>query len=140
MDASTAIVYESRPLQKPVEIAGQPIAKLLDLLKNPIDGVRERVRIELGGRKGLEVAAAAKKWAAALDPKDPNYEHNMLEALWIQQYVNVVDVKLLKRELASPDFRAAPRRLACSAIGAIGCPTRSSCSSSSRPIRAPRPP
>ena len=109
------VTYEGRPLQKEVEIAGQPIEKLLDLLKSPIDGIRERVRVELGARNSEQVAAAAVKWAAALDPKDPNYEHNMLEALWIHQYHNVVNVDLLKRELASPDFRAraAAARVLC---------------------------
>ena len=29
------VTYEGRPLDKPVEIAGQPIDKLLDLLKSP---------------------------------------------------------------------------------------------------------
>ena len=48
-------------------------------------------------------------------PKDPNYEHNMLEALWIHQYHNVVNVDLLKRMLGSPDFRAraAATRVLC---------------------------
>ena len=109
------ITYEGRPLVKPVEIAGQPIEKLLDLLKQPEDRVRSRVRIELGGRDSDQVVAAAQKWAAALDPKDPNYEHNMLEALWVHQYHNVVNVDLLKRMLGSPDFhaRAAATRVLC---------------------------
>ena len=109
------ITYEDRPLLKPVEIAGQPIEKLLDLLKEPEDRVRNRVRIELGGRDSDQVVAAAQKWAAALDSHDPNYEHNMLEALWIHQYHNVVNVDLLKRMLGSPDFRAraAATRVLC---------------------------
>ena len=39
----------------------------------------------------------------------------MLEALWVHQYHNVVDVELLKRVLASPDFRAraAATRVLC---------------------------
>ncbi|HEV3418622.1 MAG TPA: PVC-type heme-binding CxxCH protein, partial [Pirellulales bacterium] len=109
------ITYEGRPLLKPVEIAGAPIEKLLDLLKVPEDRVRNRVKIELGGRDSDQVTAAAQKWAAALDTKDPNYEHNLLEALWIHQYHNVVNVDLLKRLLASPDFhaRAAATRVLC---------------------------
>jgi putative heme-binding domain-containing protein len=109
------ITYEGRPLLKPVEIAGQPIEKLLDLLKEPEDRVRNRVKIELGGRDSDQVTAAAQNWAAALDTKDPNYEHNLLEALWIHQYHNVVSVDLLKRLLASPDFhaRAAATRVLC---------------------------
>ena len=109
------VTYADRPLLKPVKIAGEPIEKLLDLLKEPEDRVRYRVRIELGGRDSNEVIAAVKKWVAALDKKDPQYEHNMLEALWLHQYHNVVDVDLLKRVLSSPDFRAraAATRVLC---------------------------
>ena len=39
----------------------------------------------------------------------------MMEALWVHQYHNVVDVDLLKRMLGSPDFRAraAATRVLC---------------------------
>jgi putative heme-binding domain-containing protein len=109
------VTYEGRPLLKPVKIAGEPIEKLLDLLKEPEDRVRYRVRIELGGRDSDRVVAAAKKWAAGLDRTDPEYEHHKLEALWVHQYHDVVDVDLLKDRLASPDFRAraAATRVLC---------------------------
>ena len=110
------ITRTDRPLLKTVPIAGEPIEKLLDLLKEPEDRVRYRVRIELGGRDSDAVVAAVKKWAANLDKKDPNYEHHMMEALWMHQYHNVVDVVLLKRLLSSPDphARAAATRVLCS--------------------------
>ena len=109
------VTYEGRDLLKPAKIAGEPIDKLLDLLKEPEDRVRYRAKIELGGRKTEEVIAAVKKWAAGLDKKDPQYEHNMMEALWVHQYHNVVDADLLKRMLGSPDFhaRAAATRVLC---------------------------
>lgn len=115
------VTRTDRPLLKPVKIAGQPIDKLLDLLKEPEDRVRYRVRIELGSRDSKEVIAAVKKWVAALDEKDPQYEHNLLEALWMHQYHNVVDVELLKRVLASPEFRAraAATRVLCSWRGRV---------------------
>ncbi|HEX3871841.1 MAG TPA: PVC-type heme-binding CxxCH protein, partial [Pirellulales bacterium] len=109
------VTCEGRALLKPVKIAGEPIEKLLDLLKEPEDRVRYRVKIELGGRKSEDVVAAAKKWAAALDPKDPDVEHHLLEALWVHQYHNTVDVELLDRVLGSSDFhaRAAATRVLC---------------------------
>ena len=109
------VVYEGRDLLKPVKIAGEPIDKLLDLLKEPEDRVRSRVKTELGARDSDEVIAAVNKWEANLDKKDPNYEHNRLEALWVHQYHNVVDEGLLKQVLASPDFhaRAAATRVLC---------------------------
>src|SRR5262249_51644707 len=90
------ITYEGRPLDKPVAIAGEPLDKLLDVLKEPEDRVRYRARIELGGRPTSEVMAALKKWIATLDPSDPNYEHHLLEALWLHQSHNVVDADLLQ--------------------------------------------
>lgn len=100
------VTCEGRPLLKPVQIAGEPISRLLDLLKQPEDRVRYRARIELGSRKTADVVAALPQWIASLDPKDPQYEHNMLEALWAYQYQNVVNLELLHRILASPDHRA----------------------------------
>jgi putative heme-binding domain-containing protein len=109
------VTYEGRPLDKPGAIAAQPLDKLLDLLKEPEDRVRYRTRIELGGRKTEEVLAAARKWMDGLDPADPHLEHHLLEALWLHQAHNVVNVDLLKRVLASPDFhaRAAGTRVLC---------------------------
>jgi putative heme-binding domain-containing protein len=100
------VTYMDRPLLKPAPISGEPIEKLLELLKEPEDRVRYRARIELGGRKTDDVIAAVKKWAAGLDPKDKEFHHHLLEALWMHQYHNVVDLDLLGRVLRSPDPRA----------------------------------
>jgi glucose/arabinose dehydrogenase len=109
------ITYEGRPLLKPAKIDGQPVAALLDLLKEPENDVRTRVKIELGKHESAEVTAAVKKWAAKLDPSDPAYEHQMMEALWVHQWHNIVDEELLKRMLRSPDYhaRAAATRVLC---------------------------
>jgi glucose/arabinose dehydrogenase/lysophospholipase L1-like esterase len=98
--------YEGRELLKPAPIAGQPIPALLDLLKSPDDRVRSRARIELSGRPTADVAAAAKTWLANLDPKHADYEHQVLEGLWLHQSHNVVNEELLKKVLKSPDSRA----------------------------------
>src|SRR5262249_47897328 len=100
------VTYEGRSLSEPAKIAGEPIDKVLDLLKDPEDRVRYRARIELGSRKTEDVIPAVKKWIAGLDKNDKDYEHNVLEGLWAHQYQNVVDEELLKRLLASPNFRA----------------------------------
>ncbi|MFO0951948.1 MAG: PVC-type heme-binding CxxCH protein [Isosphaeraceae bacterium] len=100
------VTAEGRELLKPVKIAGEPVAKLLDLLKQPEDRVRSRARIELSGRDTQEVVAAAAAWLAALDKNDPDYEHNRLEVLWLHQAHNVVKPELLDQVLKSTDFRA----------------------------------
>ncbi len=109
------VTYPSRPLLEPAKIAGEPIEKLLDLLEEPEDRVRYRARIELSARPTADVIDATKKWVARLDPNDKDHEHHVLEALWVHQGHNVVDVDLLKRLLASQDFRAraAATRVLC---------------------------
>jgi glucose/arabinose dehydrogenase len=109
------VTYPGRPLLQPAKIAGQPIPQLLDLLKVPEYRVRYRAKIELSGRDTKEVLAALQTWIGKLDPKDANYEHNMMEALWVQQWNNRVDDKLLRRMLRSsePLARAAATRVLC---------------------------
>lgn len=98
--------YEGFPLVKPAAIAGEPVERLLDLLKEPDDRVRYRARIELSGRKSSDVIAAVGRWVEKLDDKDPEAAHHALEALWVQQHHNVVNIPLLERSLTSKEFRA----------------------------------
>jgi len=100
------ITYEGRPLMVPKKIDGQPVAALIELLKEPENDVRLRAKIELGKRDPKEVTTAAMNWVKSLDPKDPTYEHNLLEALWVHQWHNIVNEPLLKRVLKSPEPRA----------------------------------
>jgi putative heme-binding domain-containing protein len=109
------VTYESRPLSKAPKIDGEPIEKLLGVLKNPEDRVRYRARIELGSRKSEDVIAAVNEWLDKLDKKDPDYEHHVLEALWVHWNQNVANRDLLRKVLASPDHRAraAATRVLC---------------------------
>src|SRR5262249_36993160 len=100
------VTYEGRELDRPAAIAGEPVEKLLELLKSPEDRVRARARIELSGRPTREVIAAARKWIAGLAAQGAEYEHARLEGLWLHQNHNVVDEALLRQVLSSPDFRA----------------------------------
>jgi glucose/arabinose dehydrogenase len=109
------LTYEGRPLAEPAKIAGEPVEKLLELLKSNEDRVRYRARIELGGRPTAEVMTALASWMSGLDASDPDYEHHVLEGLWLHQNHNVVNEELLKKVLNSPDFRAraAATRVLC---------------------------
>ncbi len=100
------ITYPSRPLLKPPSIADESVPALLELLKSFEDRTRYRVRLELRERDTREVVAALEQWIADLDPSGEEYEHHLLEALWVHQHHNVVDESLLKRLLRSPDYRA----------------------------------
>ncbi|MFT4114929.1 HEAT repeat domain-containing protein, partial [Silvibacterium sp.] len=81
----------------------------------PEDRVRYRAKAELCARPSSEVLPALTAWAAGLDPADPGYEHHVLEALWVHQTYDVVDLDLLKRCLTASDprARAAAVRVLC---------------------------
>jgi len=107
------ITVEGRPLQDHVEIDGQPIEALLEVLKHPTDGVRLRARIELSERDADEVLAAAQAWTAAMDATSEDDAHHILEALWLHQQFDVVNEDLLNTVLNSPhpDAQRAAQRV-----------------------------
>ncbi|MEQ1859655.1 MAG: PVC-type heme-binding CxxCH protein [Chthoniobacteraceae bacterium] len=109
------ITYPSRPLLKPKKIAGESIENLLDLLKEHEDNVRMLAKVELDTHDTAKVIAAVQKWEKALDKKGKDYEHNRLEALWVHQWHNVVNLDLLNAVLKSPEPRARAQaiRVAC---------------------------
>ena len=100
------ITYEGRPLLKPKKIDGESIANLLPLLKEPENDVRLRAKMELAKHDAKEVAAATVAWVKTLDPKEASYEHHLLEALWVHQWNNIVNLELLGRVLKSTEPRA----------------------------------
>ncbi|WP_026966900.1 PVC-type heme-binding CxxCH protein [Algoriphagus terrigena] len=100
------VTYPSRPLLTPAKIDGASISELLENLKQPEYRTRYRTRRELRGRDKAEVFAAVQSWTKSLDKNDPNYEHNLLEGLWVTWGINQVDQDLLKQVLAAKDYRA----------------------------------
>lgn len=100
------VTYKDRPLVDPPRIAGEKIEDLLELLKLPEDRARYNVRRELAERDKAAVIAATEKWAASLDPSDADFEHHLLEALWVYQTQNVVESDLLNKLLNADDHRA----------------------------------
>ncbi len=107
------ITCPSRPLVKPAEIAGAPVATLLENLTLPEYRARYRSRRELRSRPAAEVLPAVQGWIARLDPGSPRHEHDLLEALWTTWGLNQVDESLLRQLLAAEDFhvRAAAVRV-----------------------------
>jgi putative heme-binding domain-containing protein len=100
------ITVAGRPLVEPAKIHGASIAQLLENLKLPEYRSRYRTRRELRGRKPEEVLPALAKWVAGLDAKHPDFEHQLLEALWVAWGLNRVDETLLRRLLGAQDPRA----------------------------------
>ena len=100
------VTYPSRPLVQPAKIAGASIQELLENLKLPEYRTRYRTRRELRGRDPEEVLPAVRSWVAKLDIESKNYDHDLLEALWVTWGLNKVDENILYQVLQSKDFRA----------------------------------
>ncbi len=95
------LTVKDRPLQSPVKIAGESIEALLDNLKHPVNGVRQRSQVELSSRDSKAVIAATQKWMAGFNPNDELEAHHLLEALWMHQQHNVKNEALLNQLLNS---------------------------------------
>ena len=100
------ITAKGRPLLDPPKIAGATIAQQLDLLKAYEDRTRYQARLALRDRPAAEVLPAVQRWIDGLDSADPEIEHHLLEALWVHEHHDTVNVPLLKRLLAAREFRA----------------------------------
>jgi mono/diheme cytochrome c family protein/glucose/arabinose dehydrogenase len=100
------VTYPARPLVKPAKIDGASVEELLDNLKLPEYRTRYRTRRELRGRNATEVLPKITKWVNNLDKNDTQYEHNVLEALWVSWGLNKVDQKLLRQLLKAKDYHA----------------------------------
>jgi putative heme-binding domain-containing protein len=93
------MTYTGKPLLKPVTQFGKTVPQLLEQLREYEPRTRYRARRELWDRPTAEVASAVKRWTSKLDPKDPEYDRLMLEALWVQQSHHIIDEALLKKVL-----------------------------------------
>jgi mono/diheme cytochrome c family protein/glucose/arabinose dehydrogenase len=99
------ITYPSRPLVTPAKIDGASIETLLSNLTLPEYRTRYRTRRELRARNAEEVLTKMDKWMLTLDSKDADYEHHLLEGLWVSWGLNKVNQPLLKKLLSANDYR-----------------------------------
>ncbi len=100
------ITAKGRPLATPPKIHGATIAQQLELLKAYEDRTRYRARLALREWPSDQVITAVEQWVAALDPAGANYEHHLLEALWVHEHHDRVNQPLLRQLLAAKEFRA----------------------------------
>ncbi len=109
------VTYPARPLVPLTAIAGEPVEKLLEVLRLPEQRTRIRAKQELATRPATAVTAAVSRWVEGLNSADADYQYLLTEALWVHQWLNVVNVPLLTRQLRSPEpqARAAATRVLC---------------------------
>jgi len=103
------VTAKGRPLVEKPRIAGAKIEDLLEMLKSPEDWTRWHAKRELKERGEKEVLAKLATWVA-----NQKGEQGILEALWVRQSLDAVDIDLLNTALrsASPDVRASACRVA----------------------------
>jgi mono/diheme cytochrome c family protein len=100
------LTYPSRPLLTPKKVDGESVENLLALLTEHEDNVRQRAKIELHKHDSAKVIAATQKWAKQFDPTKVEDAHHLLEALWVHQWHDFVNLELLGQLLKSPEPRA----------------------------------
>ena len=99
------VTYPSRPLVIPATIEGASLGVLLDNLKLPEYRSRYRSRRALRGRDADKVSEALKVWVSNLNPNDQEYDHHLLEALWVSWGNNEIILDLLEEVFYSEDYR-----------------------------------
>lgn len=100
------VTAKGRPLLTRPRIHGQPIEAQLEYLKANEDRTRYWARLALREQPTEAVVRALRIWVDALDARDRDHEHHLLEALWVFQHHDVVEQPLLKRLLEAKEFRA----------------------------------
>ncbi|MBM3826418.1 MAG: c-type cytochrome, partial [Verrucomicrobia bacterium] len=105
------VTYPSRPLLKPKKIDGEPVEALLELLREHEDNVRQRAKVELHKHDSDKVIAAVQKWVKQFDPAKAEDAHHVLEALWVHQWHDVVNLDLIRALLKSPAHQARAQAL-----------------------------
>ncbi|GAB3769217.1 L-sorbosone dehydrogenase [Spirosoma horti] len=100
------IVAKNRPLVRKTQLSKASVGELLDDLKLPEDWTRAQAKQVLKARGAAEVIPALQKWVQGLDKTDAEYEHNLLEALWVYQTLEVVSEPLLLQLLTAQNHKA----------------------------------
>jgi putative heme-binding domain-containing protein len=95
------LVYENKPLLKPVQLHDKTVPQLLNELLVYELRTRYRVRAELRARPRTEVLSAVDRWVA-----NSTDAQQLCEAMWLKESFRVVDLPLVKRILALPEYRA----------------------------------
>ncbi len=106
------ITAKNRALVKPPKLSQASASQLLEVLKLPESWSRNQARQLLKNKDKKEVVAALEKWVSGLDKSDADYEHNLLEALWVYQSLDVVNEPLFTQLFNAkiPQARAAAIR------------------------------
>ncbi|WP_080236951.1 PVC-type heme-binding CxxCH protein [Spirosoma rigui] len=100
------IVAKNRPLVKRPPLTKASVSELLEALKLPEDWTRSQAKQLLKNKGAAEIVPVLEKWVQNLDKANADYEHHLLEALWVYQALEVVNEPLLLRLLNADSHKA----------------------------------
>ncbi|GAA4418378.1 L-sorbosone dehydrogenase [Nibrella viscosa] len=100
------ITAKNRPLVKTPKLTKASTAELLEALKVPEDWTRSQARQILKTRAAGDVLPALQTWLSSLNRNDPDYEHQLLEGLWVYQAFDTVNEPLLLSLLNAESHKA----------------------------------
>ncbi len=107
------ITAKGRPLAEKPDLLSQSIEELVANLQSEELWVRDQSRLVLTETDLQATLRALAAWSENLDPSDPNYDHHIIEGLWLYQSLDEPNEAYLRRalELNTGQARAAATRL-----------------------------
>ena len=100
------ITAKGRPLAKAPDFSSMAAPKLCEHLKSDWRYQRYQAKRRLADLPAKDVIPALEAWIAKLDPKSPDTEHHLFEALGVFESHEVVNRPLLETLLVAKDYRA----------------------------------
>lgn len=83
------------------DLQNKTIPELLEALKSEENWERLQAKLILKNKDVQEVREAISKWLDALDPSNQEFEHHLMEGLWMHQAIGAVNVPLLEKLLTA---------------------------------------
>jgi len=100
------ITAKGRPLANAPDFSNMGAPELCEHLKSDWRYQRYQAKRRLADLPAKQVIPALEAWIATLDPKKPDTEHHLFEALSVFESHEVVNRQLLETLLAAKDYRA----------------------------------
>ncbi|MCA9155674.1 MAG: HEAT repeat domain-containing protein, partial [Planctomycetales bacterium] len=99
------VTAKGRPTLRTAIAENATIDELLNLLKASEDWTRLNAKLLLKQHGAEAVLPRLAAWLVSLDAADPNYEHQRLEALWLNECLDSPNAELLAELVKSADHR-----------------------------------
>lgn len=100
------ITKKGSPLVDVPKLTQASLEELLEALKAPEDWTRLQAKLVIKQKKAEEVLPKLQEWTSGLNANDADYEHHLLEALWVHQSFDRVNEPLLSQLLKAKSHNA----------------------------------